>query len=194
MKAKFHKWTRSQPNADLTGGKSEAGRERKILLGSEGAKRLKNLRKSEVRVQHDPYVEFRMKKFFIFIILAGFAFPQQEPDILDVFDMAIEYNNLSPKQIKNWQRRVRYKTFLPKLSLSYDKTIYKGKNDTAFTGPMDWSLSFTWDLDEFIYSDKTISIDERSRLMTQLRQNILDELSHLYFERKRLLIKLDEVY
>ena len=41
-----------------------------------------------------------------------------------------------------------------------------------------------------IFSTEQTSIDVRSRLMVQLRDDILDEVTRLYFERRRLQLEL----
>ena len=57
-------------------------------------------------------------------------------------------------------------------------------------GPDDTSngidIAMSWDLAGIIWSDDQTSIDNRSRLTTQLRNDILDDLRRAYFERKRL--------
>ncbi|MEW6481458.1 MAG: hypothetical protein AB1397_00365 [bacterium] len=109
---------------------------------------------------------------------------QDEPGILEVQEMAIRYNNLSPSVVKSWQKRAKYKVLLPELSFSYGNYVAYGKE-----GPDQWSLSFDWHLSELIYNPDQTSIDERSRLMTRLRNEILAELTKLYFERKRLILE-----
>ncbi|MEW6681285.1 MAG: hypothetical protein AB1297_09785 [bacterium] len=109
---------------------------------------------------------------------------QDEPGILEVQEMAIRYSNLSPSVIKSWQKRAKYKVLLPDFSFNYGNYVAYGKE-----GPEQWSLSFDWHLDELIYNPDQTSIDERSRLMTRLRNEILAELTKLYFERKRLILE-----
>ena len=51
-------------------------------------------------------------------------------------------------------------------------------------------LSVSWELGDLIWSDDQTNIDVRSRLMVQLRNDILDDLRRAYYERKRLLFEL----
>ncbi len=51
---------------------------------------------------------------------------------------------------------------------------------------MDWSASVSWDLGELIWNDDQTSIDSRSKLMVELREDVLDQVTRLYFERRRL--------
>ncbi|MFC1808445.1 hypothetical protein ACFL0T_08810, partial [Candidatus Omnitrophota bacterium] len=66
--------------------------------------------------------------------------------------------------------------------------------DIYITGPdeskTNYDLNLTWDLGELIWNDDQTSIDVRSRLMVQLRNDILDDITKLYFERRRLQLEL----
>ena len=50
-----------------------------------------------------------------------------------------------------------------------------------------------WDLSELIYNDDQTNIDVRSKLMVQLRDDILDEATKLYFERIRVKMEIDNL-
>jgi len=51
-------------------------------------------------------------------------------------------------------------------------------------------LSLKWDVGDLIFNGDQTSIDVRSRLMVQLRDDILNEVTRLYFELKRLRLEL----
>jgi hypothetical protein len=51
----------------------------------------------------------------------------------------------------------------------------------------------SWDLSELIWNEDQTSIDTRSRLMVQLRDDILDEVNKTYFERIRVKMELDSL-
>ena len=57
-------------------------------------------------------------------------------------------------------------------------------------GPRDWGMSFSWDVADLIWNSDQTSIDSRSRLTVQLRQDVLDQVNHLYYERQKLRIEL----
>jgi hypothetical protein len=120
----------------------------------------------------------------IFRLFAG------ELSIEDVQKAAIEYAEVSPGKIINWRKRAGIKALLPEFSLDYDKTItYDSGVDRYFIGPYDWGMNVKWDLGELIWNDDQTSIDVRSKLMVQLRGDILDEVTRTYFERRRLIIE-----
>ena len=114
-----------------------------------------------------------------------------EPTIRQVQNAAIEYAEVNPNKIKNWRRRANLKAFFPEVSIDYDKTInYDSGADTYYIGPHDWGATVKWDLGELIWNPDQTSIDVRSKLMVQLRDDILDEVTRAYFERRRLQMEL----
>lgn len=113
-----------------------------------------------------------------------------EPDYFEVQQMAIRYAEVQPEKIAKWRRSAKCKAILPDFSISYSNTISYSVTKDYAVGPKDWSLSFSWDLGELIYSSDQTTIDSRSKLMVDLRNDILDEVNRIYFERKRLLAEL----
>jgi hypothetical protein len=47
-------------------------------------------------------------------------------------------------------------------------------------------MSFKWNLSDLIWSEQQRLIDSQVRLMVELRNDILDEVNKLFFERRRL--------
>lgn len=119
----------------------------------------------------------------------------KEPTIQEIQKIAVKYAEVHPEKIANWRRQARLRALLPELDLSYDKTVFTSVSfpqGRGFVGPLDWGVSLKWDLADFVFSDDQTSIDVRSRLMVQLRDDILNEVTRLYFERRRLQLELKE--
>ena len=102
-----------------------------------------------------------------------------------------------PDKIRGWRAGAMWRNWLPKFTVSLDRsrnqTIASATSSghTTFSvGPEDESykvgFGFTWDFANLVWNPDQISIDNRSRLMVQLRQDILEEVTRLYFERRRL--------
>ncbi|MEW5758189.1 MAG: hypothetical protein AB1755_01770 [Candidatus Omnitrophota bacterium] len=115
---------------------------------------------------------------------------KDEPTIQDVQKVAIKYAEVSPQKIINWRRQAAARAFLPELDLAYDKNVYGSSTGAFAVGPKDWGVNFKWDLADLIYNPDQTSIDVRSRLMVQLRDDILNEVTRIYFERRRLQAEL----
>lgn len=117
-----------------------------------------------------------------------------EPTIGDVRDAAIRYAETHPGKIASWRRLAQVRALLPSLSVSADTNLTDFRHWDAGANPdsllrgerdMDWTTSLTWNLGDLIWNDDQTSIDVRSRLMVQLRNDIVDEVTRLYFERRR---------
>lgn len=120
------------------------------------------------------------------------------PSIGQVQRAAIQYAEVSPEKITRWRALARVKALLPRLTVDLDRdrnrtvaSATSGGKTTFSIGPEDESLSvglsLTWDFGELIWNPDQTSIDSRSRLTVKLRKEILEEVTKLYFERKRLL-------
>lgn len=126
-----------------------------------------------------------------------------EPTVNEVQDAAIRYAEVHPDKILTWRRRASVSAILPRLSFGIDESetntyeIYTSstKQYTVEGPPRNsdgWDVTFTWDLGDLIWNSDQTSIDSRSKLMVQLRDDILDEVTSYYFERRKLQIELLE--
>ncbi len=131
-------------------------------------------------------------------VLARFA---DEPTIRQVQEAAIRYAEVHPQKIWWWRRQARLSALVPKLSFTGDTNLTDFRHWDSGTNPdsllrgerdLDWSGTITWELADLIWSDAQTSIDNRSKLMVQLRDDIVDEVTRLYFERRRLQVALLE--
>jgi photosystem II stability/assembly factor-like uncharacterized protein len=109
-----------------------------------------------------------------------------EPTIEQIQRAAIEYSETSMDKIYSWRKHARLKALFPAVSLGYDKTIYGSSSGAIAIGPRAWDVQFSWDASDLIWSTDQTSIDARSRLNVQLRQDVLDQVTNLYYERQRL--------
>ncbi len=126
-----------------------------------------------------------------------------EPTIADIQNAAIRYAEVHPDKIENWRRAASKRAILPTLSvgadLSQDRNVDvdrggTGDPDRFIMGPdersLDWSVGVSWNLGDLIWNDDQTSIDTRSRLMVELRDDVLNDVTHLYYERRRLEIEM----
>lgn len=124
-----------------------------------------------------------------------------EPIFAELQKAAMKFAEVDPGKIKAWRAQARLSALLPKISLGVDNDISNtyeiytsATRDYITTGPDDISRGFdvsvSWELGKMVWSDDQTNIDVRSRLTTQLRNDILDDLRRAYYERKRLQFEL----
>jgi hypothetical protein len=124
----------------------------------------------------------------------------EEPHIRHVQCAAVEYAEVELEKIKDWRRKASQKPWLPALNVSVDRNVtdlwhwesgstVKSGDDDLHRGKdaIEWGITMSWDLSDLIFSDDQTAIDVRSKLMVQLRDDIIDDVTKLYYERKRLL-------
>ncbi|MDD4893823.1 MAG: hypothetical protein PHW54_00715, partial [Candidatus Omnitrophica bacterium] len=135
---------------------------------------------------------------------AVLAYYKEEPKINEVQQAAIKYAEVGFDKIKKWRKRANIKAILPRVTLGLDKgrntnyEIYTSANTSyVYEGPDDkssgWDLTLSWELGDLIWNSDQTSIDVRSRLMVELRDNILDEVTKLYFERIRVKMEINSL-
>jgi len=128
-----------------------------------------------------------------------------EPAISDVQEAAIRYAEVHPGKIKEWRDAAKKKALLPKVSFGLDRNstdlwhwesgstaIGQSGDDLLRRGhdSVDWDVTMTWDMGELIWNSDQTSIDTRSKLMVELRDDIVNEVTRIYFERRRLQVEL----
>ncbi|MBU1810441.1 MAG: hypothetical protein KJ629_04790 [Candidatus Omnitrophica bacterium] len=115
---------------------------------------------------------------------------EQEPSIEEIQQAALRYNEVHPDKIRKWRNALKYRALFPEVSLDFDKTITTALgvgHSRVQVGPQDWGINLKWDVGDLIWNpSQASSIDTRSKLNTQLRLDILDEINRVYFERLRL--------
>ncbi len=133
------------------------------------------------------------------------VFIRPEPSVIEVQRMAIEYAEVSPDKIRSWRNAARWKALMPKLSTGFgedrgrDVEIYTSATTSYhYIGPEEvsggWDVDLSWDLSDLIWNEAQTSIDVRSKLMVQLRNEILQEVTRLYYERKRIINDVETAY
>lgn len=122
-----------------------------------------------------------------------------EPTVREVQQAAIRYGDLGNGKIKRWQWNSRLRAFVPRLTFSKDFSssasvdIDRGGTnnpDVFILGPEEvdrgWDWGLSWELGDLLYSSAQTSIDSRAKLLVELRESILSQVTRIYFERRRI--------
>jgi hypothetical protein len=131
-----------------------------------------------------------------------------EPTVRQVQVAAIRYLDLAPGRIRALQRGVRRRGWLPRFEL---RGAYGGRDsrehdyDEAYTydaprlffdrqeeRSRDFAASavLVWDLGDLAYHPESLDVSKEAREIIELRDDVLDEVTQLYFERRRALLQL----
>jgi hypothetical protein len=138
--------------------------------------------------------------------IAPEEYSKYEPNIQDVQRAAIEYAQVGSEKISQWRKDAAKKAFLPKINVGLNRnttdlwhweggSTTKSDDDVLRRGrdSLDWDVSLSWDLSDLIWNDAQTNIDVRSKLMVELRDDILDQVNKLYFERLRVKNELENL-
>jgi photosystem II stability/assembly factor-like uncharacterized protein len=129
-------------------------------------------------------------------LLANFS---HEPTIGQVHEAAIRYAEVQPHKIQAWRMQARLRALVPKFSMSGDTNLTDFRHWDSGSNPdallkgerdIDWSATISWEPADLVWSTDQTSIDVRSKLMVELRDDIVDEVTRTYFERRRIQVAL----
>ena len=131
-----------------------------------------------------------------------------EPDIKEIHELAVDYAEVHPEKISQWRHLAKKRAWFPKVTMGVDgdrnRTIgdslwgsygsggqhYVGPDDKTFYDNFSWDISLSWELGDLIWSTDQTTIDSRSKLMVELREDVLDQVTRLFFERRRIQVEL----
>lgn len=129
-----------------------------------------------------------------------------QPDIRALQRAAVEYADATAEKITAWRRKAAKKALLPHVNIGVSREVgdlwhwesgstTKVEDDCLRKGKaaVGWSAGLTWELGDLVWSSDQTGIDARSRLNTELRGQIIDEVTRLYFERVKLAMELEDL-
>jgi hypothetical protein len=132
----------------------------------------------------------------------------EDPPIERVHRAALDFLDLGRARIDEMRLGVRRRGWLPELSLigaasrdrdrgaAYDESFVSGAarqlvdRDEGSSRDDALSLHFTWELADLAYHPDQIDISREAREVIELRDDVLDEITQLYFDRRRVLAEL----
>jgi|GEM_PF-2363475 len=129
-----------------------------------------------------------------------------QPDIRVLQRAAVEYADATAEKISVWRRKAAKKAWLPHVNIGVAREVgdlwhwesgstTKESDDCLRKGKaaVGWNAGLTWELGDLVWSSDQTGIDARSKMNTELRGQILDEVTRLYFERVKLAMEMEEL-
>lgn len=134
---------------------------------------------------------------------------RREPEIDALHRAALQYLGLGPERVHRLRKGVDRRGWLPELDLRFafardrderedwDQAYLSGDTRSLYDYQRDRHRDFvatvelSWDLGDTLYNSDAIDLSREARQRISLRDDALDEINQLYFERRRVLISLD---
>lgn len=132
-------------------------------------------------------------------VLARF---DKEPDVRTVQQMVLEYSKTDPRYVEEWMSAAKNAAWLPELKLTYDYDNgydYDYLYDINPEGELDKSgadndhgvqVYAKWRLDRLVMSSDRIRVISETQDIVKLRDKVLEDVTRLYFDRRRLQVDL----
>jgi hypothetical protein len=132
-----------------------------------------------------------------------------DPPITAVQRRALQYVSLDPRRMHQLWDAAGRRAWAPEVVVrgdygedtdrarSWDETFVSGDTHSLFdrdrkrADGYSVSLGLSWDLGDAVFNLDRIDVSREARLVIQLRDDVLDEVNQIYFERQRVLASLD---
>ena len=125
----------------------------------------------------------------------------REPSIRDLQQAASRYAGAHPSTVQSWLTRVRRAPWLPVWRAEYqyvstdDQRLRVGA-DAAPLRQQDIGtqhrpgVRLQWELDRLVFDPIELRVAAQSAELARLREAVVDRITRVYFERRRLLVKI----
>jgi hypothetical protein len=141
--------------------------------------------------------------------MAGVRAIDHSARVAELRRAVLEYQELAPERLGELERRTRWAGLYPELraggSLSHDRGWDGDRNTTFTTGALhhladedrdrkhgyDASVALVWELSDLVTPDHALDVSRERRLVVSLRDQVLERVNHLYFQRVALLAQRD---
>lgn len=133
---------------------------------------------------------------------------RREPPVEAVYRAALDYLELRPEEVRSLRRGLAVRGLLPELTFrlergrasdgvqSFDESFVSGDTRRLFDITRGderetvATVTLAWELGRLAYDADAVDLSREARAVIQLRDDVLDEISQLYFERRRVLTEL----
>ncbi len=123
-----------------------------------------------------------------------------EPSVRELQRAAEENLLLHPDDLRSLRSRAHVAAWLPELSAEYQRNVGnidmlgvssgEGVDTSALEDVSRYSVRATWKLSELVFSSQEVRLSSTALKVQSARHEVLEEVSKLYFERRRLQLRL----
>jgi hypothetical protein len=125
-----------------------------------------------------------------------------EPPVRTVQEMVLEYSKTDPRYVQEWLDASKNAAWLPELTAGYD---YDNGGDFGYDYDVDpngtlsdsgtdhgqkVTLRAKWRFDRLVMSSDRIRVISETQDIVKLRDKVLEEVTRLYFDRRRLQVDI----
>jgi hypothetical protein len=134
--------------------------------------------------------------------------PVGGPGVAEVQRAALRHQSLEARDVPELRRGLAKRGWLPELSVAggyersrsrggdYDESVVSGAKRLLHDRDYDRdrelhvALTLRWDLGDLAYHPESVDLSREARALVALRDDVLDEVNQLYFDRLRALAQL----
>ena len=134
---------------------------------------------------------------------------RRDPDILQVQNAAVAHQGLEPRYMGELRSGLARRGWWPDLSLrlqsavvresgaDFDQSYVSGgtrhlrDREHAEAMDIDASLVLTWALGDVVFNPESVDLSREARQVISLRDDVLDQVNQLYYERQAILLALE---
>ena len=131
--------------------------------------------------------------------------------IMELQRAVLAYQELEPARLSEIESRARWKGLYPELravaGLDRDGEWNGGRDQSFSSGAThdlfdsahshshgyDAAVTLVWELSDFVSPDDPLAVSRERRLVVSLRDQVLERVNHLYFQRLRVIGQLSEL-
>jgi hypothetical protein len=123
-----------------------------------------------------------------------------EPTVRDVQEAAARYAEVHPELIQSWRSRARKAAAAPQFRAEYrnvrstdDRQVESASNSITTTNTLEHRplVRAQWDLDRLVFNPDELRVANQTVDLVRLRESVMDQVTKLYFERRRLQVEND---
>lgn len=126
----------------------------------------------------------------------------KEPSIAQVQQDAIDYAQAEPDRARSWFARSAWANLAPRrVQARLDRDFKETRTarsqervETSATTDVDddslWQFTVEWDLSRLVFNPDTVRVASQSINLAELREDVLNAVTKLYFQRRALLLDL----